>query len=120
MLIKMIRDSIMIFVILAASSNMAWAEVMTLDCGGDFYVIDFSAGTVTDTSNGPYGAPLTQVVISDSEISFVMDNGAYRRTSQISRVSGMLTVQSVCLPGGCSSIGQRQPVHCTKAPNKQF
>ena len=111
------RNSIMIFVILAASSNMAWAEVMTLKCGdGDFYVIDFSAGTVTDDSN----VPLTQVVISDRVISFVMDNGAYRRTSQISRVSGMLTTQSVCLPGGCSSIGQRQPVLCTKVPNKQF
>lgn len=116
MFIKMIRGSIMIFVILAVSSNMAWAEVITLKCGGDFYVIDFSAGTVTDDSN----TPLTQVAISDSVISFVMDNGAYRKTSQISRVSGMRTVESVCLPGGCSSIGQPPPVQCTKVPNKQF
>ncbi len=119
MLIKMIRGSIMLFLILAASSNMAWAEVVTLNCGGSFYVIDFSAGTVTNSTNG-YNTSFTGVVISDSEISFVYDNGVHRSTSQISRVSGMLTTQSVCLPGGCSAIGQPQPVLCTKAPNKQF
>ena len=101
----------------------ARAEILTLDCtnnSGWVYVIDLSARTATIRVQGT-SQDVSNVVITDSIISFVVDRRpAYRTTVRIDRVTGKADFQNYYYPEGHVSGTPYFTNQCRKLPNQAF
>jgi len=108
-------------VMVVVSSQIAQAETLTLSCFPKkmTYVIDFSANTVVLKDSG-VTFNCTDVAISDSTISFVIDSpGIFHAKTVIDRTTGTISADYYYPQGGGTG-PSREVGQCTKIPDKAF
>jgi len=120
---RALRTTLLLTALALVAVSPARADILTLRCGSgnppSVYVIDLSAGTMVKRSGGNTWN-YSDVQITDSTISGVINAGPIHSRDQIDRTTGTLTDTVSCNPGTCSVVTPATSYQCTKIPDKAF